>query len=230
MARVRCTRGPARDRYPPARVADRRLGVSRERTPGAQRRRQTHREDAREHPRIALEHLCGATVHLILIGGPPGTGKSTVSERLAERTGVAMVSSDRVRKELAGLPAHGTAPDLYTEEHTDRTYTCLVEQAEHLLRMGKSVVLDASWNKEGHRKWAENLAKRTACELVSLRCTAPDGVVTERPRRRTDTASDADADVARALAARPDPWSDAIELDTSVSTETAVDTAVGYLR
>ena len=42
---------------------------------------------------------------LVLVGGVVGTGKSTVAEALAEQLGGVVISSDRVRKQLAGLPA-----------------------------------------------------------------------------------------------------------------------------
>src|SRR5262249_9071077 len=42
---------------------------------------------------------------LLLVGGLPGTGKSTLARGMAERAGFAVIRSDLVRKELAGVPA-----------------------------------------------------------------------------------------------------------------------------
>uniref|UniRef100_UPI000FC9F3CA bifunctional aminoglycoside phosphotransferase/ATP-binding protein n=1 Tax=Actinacidiphila soli TaxID=2487275 RepID=UPI000FC9F3CA len=53
----------------------------------------------------ALRHLRTSAVGLTLVGGLPGSGKSTLSGALADRLGVTLVSSDRLRKELAGIPA-----------------------------------------------------------------------------------------------------------------------------
>src|SRR5207244_7818604 len=39
---------------------------------------------------------------LVLVGGLPGTGKSTLARSLAARAGLDIVRSDEVRKELAG--------------------------------------------------------------------------------------------------------------------------------
>ena len=47
----------------------------------------------------------GRGVSLVLVGGLPGTGKSTLAGALADRLGFTVLSSDRIRKELAGVPA-----------------------------------------------------------------------------------------------------------------------------
>src|SRR5204862_1007368 len=88
---------------------------------------------ARAHWLLALGELeaPGRRPCLVLVGGLPGTGKSTLARGLAERAGFAVVRSDVVRKELAGLPAGGPSPQplwegLYAPEWTERTYAeCL---------------------------------------------------------------------------------------------------------
>ncbi len=59
--------------------------------------------EARELAALALRHLRAGAVRLVLVGGPPGSGKSTLAAALADRLGYTLLSSDRVRKELAGL-------------------------------------------------------------------------------------------------------------------------------
>lgn len=54
-----------------------------------------------------LRHLRAAAVGLTLVGGMPGSGKSTLAGALADRLGVTLLSSDRLRKQLAGIPATG---------------------------------------------------------------------------------------------------------------------------
>ena len=58
---------------------------------------------AAQHLRLCADHLRAGTVRLALVGGLPGTGKSTVAGRLADLAGAVVLSSDRLRKEQAGL-------------------------------------------------------------------------------------------------------------------------------
>lgn len=59
-------------------------------------------EQARSYAVIALTHLRAGEVRLILVGGLPGTGKTTLAGGVADALGAVLLSSDRVRKELAG--------------------------------------------------------------------------------------------------------------------------------
>lgn len=59
---------------------------------------------ARDLLALCLAHLEQGRVTLVLVGGSPGTGKSTVAAGLADRLGWAALRSDELRKDLAGLP------------------------------------------------------------------------------------------------------------------------------
>ncbi|MGC0372945.1 aminoglycoside phosphotransferase family enzyme [Streptomyces sp. SAI-229] len=70
----------------------------------------------------ALRHLRTSAVGLTLVGGLPGSGKSTLSGALADRLGVTLLSSDRLRKELAGIPAEqSTVGPATARESTHRS-------------------------------------------------------------------------------------------------------------
>ncbi|TWE27972.1 aminoglycoside phosphotransferase family enzyme [Prauserella muralis] len=62
--------------------------------------------EARDYARLALEHLRTGRPRLILVGGLPGTGKSTLAGGVADRLGAVLLASDRLRKELAGRSPH----------------------------------------------------------------------------------------------------------------------------
>ena len=183
----------------------------------------------------ALRHLRTSAVGLTLVGGLPGSGKSTLSGALADRLGVALLSSDRLRKELAGIPAEqpaaaGYGEGLYTPEWTDQTYTALLDRACALLSCGESVVLDATWSHAGQREAALRLAERTSADLVALHCQVPGDVAAARLDTRASGASDADLDVATAMAATEPPWPEAVAVDTSGSLEAAVGRALAAVR
>ncbi|MEU8495557.1 AAA family ATPase [Streptomyces lavendulae] len=182
-----------------------------------------------------LSHLRTSAVGLTLVGGLPGSGKSTLSGALADRLGVTLLSSDRLRKELAGIPAEESAAagyreGLYTPEWTDRTYAALLDRASALLSSGESVVLDATWSDAAQREAALRVAERTTADLVALHCQAPDEVSAARLSTRAPGASDAGLDVATAMAAAESPWSEAVMIDTSGRLEGAVEQAMAAVR
>ncbi|HEX6871111.1 MAG TPA: AAA family ATPase [Micromonosporaceae bacterium] len=191
--------------------------------------------DVTQHAELTVAHLRAGAVALVLVGGLPGTGKSTLAEGLADRLGAVVLNSDRVRKELAGLPPGRAAPaayqeGIYTDEWTERCYAELLDRAERLLQLGESVVLDASWTRTALRARAAALAVRTHSALVALRCEASLAVTTARLRRRVGDVSDADVTVAAAMAAQADPWPQATTIETDAPLARCVDQAAALVR
>ncbi|MEU3341181.1 AAA family ATPase [Streptomyces sp. NPDC006668] len=183
----------------------------------------------------ALRHLRTAAVGLTLVGGMPGSGKSTLSGALADRLEATLLSSDRLRKELAGIPpersaAAGYGEGLYTAEWTARTYAALLDRAAILLSAGESVVLDATWSTAEQRKAAQQIAELTSADLTALHCQVPGEVAAARLSTRAPGPSDADLDVAAAMAAREPAWPEAVTVDTSGPLEHAVSRALATVR
>lgn len=192
-------------------------------------------DEVTAHAELAARHLREGTVSLVIVGGLPATGKSTLSGALADRLGAVLVSSDHVRKELAGISPDTSAAapfeaGIYTPEWTERTYGQLLSRAEMLLARGETVVLDASWTQARWRDHAASVAERTSSYLVALRCDAPPEIVASRLRGRERGASDADEAIASALAARADPWPGADVVRTDDGIERSLAAALGAIR
>lgn len=190
---------------------------------------------ARELAELALRHLRAGAVTLVLVGGTPATGKTTIAAAIADRLGYTLLHSDRIRKELAGIAAEQPAPapfgeGIYSREWTERTYHELLSRAETLLRHGEPVTLDASWSDAEPREAAEHLARRTSSDLVTLRCTALPQLIAERLTHREGGMSDADQAIAAAITARAVPWPDTTEIDTSASPEQALERALAAIH
>jgi aminoglycoside phosphotransferase family enzyme/predicted kinase len=186
---------------------------------------------------LALDHLRRAQVHLVLVGGAPGTGKSTLAGGLADRLGWVVVRSDVVRKDLAqlGHDVSAAAPygeGLYAAERKDATYRALLDRARLALERGESVIVDASWSTAGWRQEARAVAADTASELVELRCSVAPELATARivARRTGDAhASDADAEIAAAVRAGFDPWPSAQMVSTTGTADETLRAALPLL-
>jgi aminoglycoside phosphotransferase family enzyme/predicted kinase len=133
---------------------------------------------------------------LVLVGGLPGTGKSTLARALTERAGFALVRSDVVRKELAGHLDYNAstasfAGGIYTPEWTERTYSECLRRAEVLLFEGRRVVVDASFVAESNRRRFLDLGARAGVPRVLLICQADPSIVRTRLESRRHDVSDA---------------------------------------
>ncbi|MBI3972379.1 MAG: AAA family ATPase [Chloroflexi bacterium] len=136
---------------------------------------------------------------LVVAMGLPASGKTTVARALAGRLGLVHLSSDVVRKQLAGVPATEHRQDtfgqgLYRAAMTKRTYATLRRRAARWLPAGRSVVLDATFGSAAERAAVRRLAERLRATLLVLHCQAGESLLLERLRARAtsgETPSDA---------------------------------------
>jgi aminoglycoside phosphotransferase family enzyme/predicted kinase len=194
----------------------------------------TFAPEARALLELAHRRLRSAQVRLVVIGGAPGTGKSTLSSALADRLGFGLLRSDETRKDVLGL-SHVDRAEAgyrlrpYDAATTAATYRALLDHARVMLTSGVSVILDASWSDRDQRVAATDLADSAEAELVQLRCEAPIEVAARRieeRRARDADASDATTGVAEAMREAFDPWPEARVIATSGTEEQAVAAAL----
>jgi aminoglycoside phosphotransferase family enzyme/predicted kinase len=194
-------------------------------------------EDADEARRFltqCLRHLRAATIRLVVVGGLPGTGKSTLAARVGARMGWPVLRSDEIRKELAGMDRLTSAPapyrkGIYAPAATEATYVALVDRARELLTRGECVVLDASFAAADRRKAATALGDETHADVIEVCCVLPPDVAAARLARRTTHGgdpSDATVEVAGEMAADFDPWPTAVTVDTIAPADEVLETVL----
>lgn len=210
-----CYRAVVREKVESFRLADPGIGARSKRA--AARRAASYFRLARALARR------DARPRLVVVGGLPGSGKTTVARELAARIGGEHLASDVLRKELAGatpgarLPA-AVGKGIYRPALTALTYRELLLQAERHLRAGRSAVLDATFARAADRRHAAALARAAGGVFVAVECRCPTRVARERlaARSRPDYAgaSDAGWEVYRAMRRVFEPWPQAVRVDT----------------
>lgn len=132
---------------------------------------------------------------LVAISGGIGTGKTTLARVLAPRLDAKLISSDVVRKKLAGLRPDTPQPaawgeGIYTAEHHRRTYDELHQRAAERLLAGERVILDASYREAAWRREARDTAQRAGAPFLLLETACPESIVRERLAGRGAGPSD----------------------------------------
>ena len=134
---------------------------------------------------------------LIITCGLMGSGKSSLAAGLAEKFDLEVISTDRVRKELAGMhpleskrvPYGG---DIYSRGSTDRTYRELSSRAEAYLKSGTSVILDGTFMNPEYRGLATEVARKTGSDYLFIYLNAEEQILRTRLRQRLQETSVSD--------------------------------------
>lgn len=135
---------------------------------------------------------------LVVVCGLPGTGKSTVSRRVADRIDGRLVRTDVVRKELFPDPE-------YTSAESSAVYAEVLERARETLSEGGRVVLDGTFRRRELRERVAGVAVDCGRPYRFVRVECDEAVVRERIAVREDDESDADFEVYKLLKAEFEP-------------------------
>jgi aminoglycoside phosphotransferase family enzyme/predicted kinase len=171
--------------------------------------RQASVERARDYFRLALRYaVSGSRPLVIVVMGRIASGKSSLAVGLAGELGWEVVSSDRVRKEMAGLPLYERTSEAararhYSNAMTARTYSRLFAEAEAAARSHRGIVLDATFATRAHREQMRARFDRRGLAWCVIEAHADDRTVQRRLREREarpEEISDARLDNFTALA------------------------------
>ncbi|VVM07965.1 hypothetical protein MAMC_01920 [Methylacidimicrobium cyclopophantes] len=140
------------------------------------------RRRARRYFALGLRYATvGSRPAILAIMGRVGAGKTTLATGLARAFSWNHLSSDRLRKELAGLPA-GERPGeevrswLYSPEFSKKTYGELLRRTLDSLRTSASCVLDATFSSREERSKLQEICSQTGASLLFLEAQADDSV------------------------------------------------------
>lgn len=159
---------------------------------------------------------------LIVVSGLPGTGKSFLCRKVAERLPYLILASDTLRRILFPTPRHN-------EPENKRLFSACHVLIEELLEKGIPVIFDATNLLEHHREYLYRAAKRAGARLILVWVEAAPEVVRQRLIGREKVpAPERDSEANWEVYSRMRPRSEKISrnhlvVDTSQDITAAVD-------
>ncbi len=130
---------------------------------------------------------------IVMVSGLTGSGKSTLARALSERTGMVLLQSDMIRKELAGRTGRQTAPyseGIYSPAMTEKTYTTMARRAERLIAQGKGVIVDATFGRRAQREKIIRFAAKQGIAAFMIHCSVDEQTIQTRLAAREAEGKD----------------------------------------
>jgi len=121
----------------------------------------------------------------VIVSGLPGTGKSYLCHRLAERIPLVILESDRLRKLIFSSPS-------YSAKESFRLFQACYHLIEELLREGIPIALDATNLEEHHRNRLYHIADQAGANLIIIRVDASPDIVRQRLEKRAKAMNSED--------------------------------------
>ncbi len=193
---------------------------------------------ARMYLDLCRRHLELARRRLIVVGGSPGSGKTTVAGALSRALDWSLVSSDPIRKELTGH-AHtdrdfaDPGGGIYSADVSADTYNEVFRRVSLLLERGESVIVDASFSNPEQRERARELGRRCGADVTELECVLDSSTASDRIERRLERGndpSDARPEILDELRAMHAAWPEAIPVSTAGTFDQTEAAAVAAVR
>lgn len=150
---------------------------------------------ARQYFHLGLRYaVLGARGGVVAVMGKVASGKSSLAQVLGKVLGCEVLSSDRIRKALAGVHPNnrGNADEraeLYTQDMTERTYGKLAEGALANLHRGGWTIVDATFSKKQSRDALNAAVAEQGGGCVWIEAKANDAATQERLRAREKSPS-----------------------------------------
>ena len=119
---------------------------------------------------------------LVIVSGAPGTGKSTLANRLAKQFALPFLTKDDIKERL--FDTLGWSDRAWSQRLGAASIAILSYMAEQMMIARSSFVVEnAFWAEESRSQWSK-LVQQYRYEPFEIHCTAPIEVLARRFRER----------------------------------------------
>lgn len=152
-------------------------------------------EDARRYLKLAYRYAVSFSRPKIwAFSGLPASGKSTVARALSQALEAPHLRSDAVRHTLFRSHPSARHPQtfnagIYGQVAKRLTYGTLLGKTQAAINRGRSVIVDATFNRPEYRREIKRLARDRHLRLTLIECRAPLSVIKSRLRQREEHPS-----------------------------------------
>ena len=160
---------------------------------------------------------------LVIVGGAPGSGKTTLAVALASRLALPLIAKDDIKESMADVV--GTVDLAGSRRLGAAAYAAMRAIAARSLAVGASLVLEANFHRDRSEPWLRQLLSVSEGRVVICRSTAE--VV--RARFASRMAAGNRHGVHLDAAILEEDWPDASEFELDLGVPSlSVDTTAGY--
>lgn len=120
---------------------------------------------------------------LIVVSGPPSSGKSTLAQRISGENNLPLISKDAIKESL--FDTLGTQDRAWKTKLSEASSQIMFQTAESILQAGQSAVIENNFQpRYPYAEWFRRVQENYDMNLLHVHCTADTEVLLSRFRQR----------------------------------------------
>ena len=119
---------------------------------------------------------------ILVVTGPPASGKSTIARELAQRLALPLIAKDEIKEIL--YESLGVGDRAWSQRLGGATYALIFHLVSRQLQAGRPCVIEGTFGAEIANSRFADLCERWPFLALQIFCTAPEGVLVSRYAER----------------------------------------------